>query len=59
MLKSILALIGIVALVWLWANSGECTYCANLACYESSQCFSGCGCMKDITDPIGVCVPIR
>ena len=61
MIKSILALIGIITvLVWiLGAKPADCSYCGNLMCLDSSNCFDGCACAMEISDATGICVSVQ
>lgn len=39
-----------------WPRDGHCRWCPSFACYNSSQCGSGCQCMKSQGDISGACV---
>ena len=40
----------------VWALPAKCAYCPGFSCYQSSDCGSGCACLRTDRSSQGVCV---
>ena len=58
-MKLMLIALTLMALTISHAEPAQCSSCGMTTCLNSAACFSGCACAKAISDPYGVCVPVR